>query len=246
MNKVSRLYQHRQDPAQGTLRLRNNIWCDLQPFNNSLAQIPLVSSRTPRRYLFGHAKRSLDIIVSSILLILLFPLLLIIGLLIKLSSRGPIFFTQFRYGAGLKEFRIIKFRSMYVTEAVDTAKQATKDDPRITPIGRFIRKSSLDELPQLVNVLRGEMSLVGPRPHPISLDHYYKDLIPNYLDRYSVRPGISGYAQVNGARGETPTVECMKKRIGYDLAYIKTANLLGDIWILCRTVHEVLASRTAY
>jgi lipopolysaccharide/colanic/teichoic acid biosynthesis glycosyltransferase len=135
---------------------------------------------------------------------------------------------------------------MYLSEDRDGAKQACRGDPRITPLGRFLRQTSIDELPQLVNVLRGDMSLVGPRPHPVPLDTRFAPQIPNLFARYKARPGLTGLAQVNGARGETPTVEAMSRRLEYDLEYVTHASMLGDIKILLLTMREVVCSTTAY
>src|ERR1700693_3763352 len=191
-------------------------------------------------YVHGWQKRSLDVVVASILLMLSLPVFLGLALAIKLTSRGPVFFVQERYGKDLRTFNLLKFRSMYSEYSTEACwKQASRGDPRVTPLGRFIRKTSLDELPQLLNVLWGEMSLVGPRPHPIPLDRHFSTLIAGYFGRYAGRPGVTGLAQVNGARGETPTLGHMVRRVIYDIQYIETASLTIDLKILARTTGEV-------
>ncbi len=211
-----------------------------------IIQLGSTSGITPKPYLFSPAKRIFDFTLSLILLLFFLPLLLNVALVIKLTSRGPVLFTQWRYSAGLRPFKIVKFRSMYVADTDGPVRQATQHDRRVTPVGRFIRKTSIDELPQLLNVLRGDMSLVGPRPHPISLDDHFIPHVANYLCRYMVRPGITGHAQVNGARGETPTIASMAKRVEHDLEYIRTGSFLTDLRILCQTVREVFFSVSAY
>lgn len=199
----------------------------------------------PRPYLFSMAKRTFDVVMSLFLLICLLPLLFLLAVGVKCTSHGPIIFIQWRSGKDFHPFRLLKFRSMYVTNDVST-KQATREDPRVTFFGGLIRKLSVDELPQLINVLKGEMSLVGPRPHPVSLDSRFSSQVPNYALRYMARPGLTGLAQVNGARGETPTVSSMEVRVNYDLEYISTASLILDLKILLLTVREALFSRSGY
>lgn len=192
------------------------------------------------------AKRVLDVTVSILALLFLLPVLALIALAVKLDSKGPVLFAQRRTGLGGKTFPILKFRSMRVTEEGAEVKQAVEGDARITRVGRTIRKTSLDELPQLFNVLAGHMSLVGPRPHAVAHDHYYGARISNYGIRFKVKPGITGWAQVNGARGETPTVDIMQDRINYDTWYAKHRNLVLDLKILAMTPLEVISTRNAY
>ncbi len=199
-----------------------------------------------RSYLNSPQKRVLDATGALTLLFLLAPLLLLVALIIKSTSQGPVIFRQKRCGAGGKPFEIWKFRSMYMTADTDHVVQATRGDPRVTPVGRFIRRTSIDELPQLVNVLRGHMSLIGPRPHALSHDIYFGGQIDRYSDRFAARPGLSGLAQVRGARGETPEVADMERRIALDLIYIHHASLGMDVRIIAETVQEMLVSRTAY
>ena len=192
------------------------------------------------------AKRVLDVTVAATLIVLFAPLMAIIALLIRLDSRGPVFFRQNRTGLRGRPFAILKFRSMAVLENGETIVQATKDDDRITRVGRFLRKTSLDELPQLFNVLMGEMSLVGPRPHALAHDRQYGALIDNYAIRQRVKPGITGWAQVNGARGATPAIELMQERVRYDVWYAQRTSVALDLRILLATPFAILGQRNAY
>jgi putative colanic acid biosynthesis UDP-glucose lipid carrier transferase len=176
--------------------------------------------------------------VSTIILILIIPILLIIAITIKATSKGPIIFKQRRGGINDKEFIVYKFRSMKTEDNGGIIKQATKNDVRITPIGRFLRGSSLDELPQFINVLQGKMSIVGPRPHAVEHNQKYTKLIPEYNQRSMVKPGITGLAQINGWRGETNTIYKMKKRIDMDLNYINNWSLWLDIKIIFITIFK--------
>jgi putative colanic acid biosynthesis UDP-glucose lipid carrier transferase len=168
-----------------------------------------------------------------------------IVILVRRSSPGPVLFRQRRYGLDGREFTVFKFRTMTVVED-DAVRQATRDDPRVTPIGRFLRRTSLDELPQLLNVLGGSMSLVGPRPHAVAHNEHYRKLVSGYMLRHKVRPGMTGLAQVNGLRGETRDIEKMSQRVSYDLEYLKSWSLGLDIRILIKTVRIVLTDRSAY
>lgn len=187
-------------------------------------------------------KRMLDVTLSSFALFLFTPVLLLIGLAIKLDSPGPILFRQRRLGFNQRAFQIVKFRTMTVAEDGDVVRQATRNDQRITRVGRFLRRWNLDELPQLLNVLAGQMSLVGPRPHAIAHDREFDERIALYARRHNVKPGITGWAQVHGLRGETDTDAKMKARVEHDLYYIDNWSILLDIEILFRTVF----SRKAY
>jgi putative colanic acid biosynthesis UDP-glucose lipid carrier transferase len=192
-------------------------------------------------------KRMLDLLLSSVGLLLLSPLLLVITGAIAFTTPGPVLFSQDRYGLDGRRFRILKFRTMSVLEAGDQQglRQATRNDPRITPIGGFLRRWSLDELPQLFNVLRGDMSLVGPRPHAVDHNEQYRCLIPGYMQRHASKPGITGLAQVEGLRGETSTLELMAKRVEADLRYQRDWSLKLDIKILIKTLLH-LRSPNAY
>ena len=193
------------------------------------------------------AKRVEDIVLSSLLLLLFAPLMLIIALLIKLDSPGPALFRQRRWGFNNNLITVYKFRTMTAEASNDaTAPQARRNDPRITRVGKFLRRTSLDELPQLLNVLKGEMSLVGPRPHPITLNERFAAVIDGYLRRHRVKPGITGWAQVNGWRGETASDEAMHQRVKYDLEYIENWSLAFDFWILLRTTFSGFVHRNAF
>jgi putative colanic acid biosynthesis UDP-glucose lipid carrier transferase len=191
------------------------------------------------------AKRLLDVVLAGLALVLLSPLLALVSVAVALDSSGPVLFCQKRTGLNGKTFPIFKFRSMHVLEDGAAVKQASKNDARITRVGRLIRKLSLDELPQLINVLAGDMSLVGPRPHAVVHDLEYGAAIPNYAVRFAVKPGITGWAQVNGARGATPTLAIMQQRVDFDVWYVANASLALDLLILARTPLEVLRSRNA-
>lgn len=191
-------------------------------------------------------KPLLDKFLAFMLLFIISPLFLIIAILIKLESKGPIFFRQSRIGRHGKEFHIFKFRSMTVTENGDDVAQAQKNDMRITKIGAFIRKTSIDELPQLINVLFGSMSLVGPRPHAISHDIEFTNRVPDYQMRHIVLPGITGLAQVQGFRGPTDTDESIQGRVKFDLEYARNVSFWHDIKILFKTAMVVLNDKNAF
>ncbi|WP_342359366.1 exopolysaccharide biosynthesis polyprenyl glycosylphosphotransferase [Terrarubrum flagellatum] len=191
-------------------------------------------------------KRGLDIAIASFALLLLAPLLVIVALAIKLDSPGPALFLQIRRGFNNQPFQIIKFRSMSVMENGATIAQAKRQDPRVTRVGKWIRRTSIDELPQLWNVLRGEMSLVGPRPHAAAHDSFYERELGGYAFRQHVLPGLTGWAQVNGSRGETPTMESMARRVELDTWYVNNRSIFLDIKILFLTVIQAVSSRNAY
>jgi Undecaprenyl-phosphate glucose phosphotransferase len=210
----------------------SEILFDLQ--QAPLSQLSLVS------------KRILDVTLSTVALVLSLPLLLLVSIAIKLDSPGPILFRQSRRGFNGKDFRIYKFRSMTVLEDGEIISQARRGDHRITRVGRVLRTTSIDELPQLFNVLRGEMSLVGPRPHAIAHDSAYNESIANYAFRHHVKPGITGWAQVCGSRGETAKLDLMKKRVELDIWYVNHWSLWLDMWIILLTCFEVVRARNAY
>jgi Undecaprenyl-phosphate glucose phosphotransferase len=191
-------------------------------------------------------KRLFDLVFAGLGLVLLLPMFTIVALAIKLDSPGPVVFVQSRHGFNGRRFGIFKFRTMSVLEDDASIKQAQRLDKRVTRIGAWLRKSSIDELPQLFNVLIGDMSLVGPRPHATAHDSYYADLISEYAMRQHVKPGITGWAQIHGYRGETRTVEMMKARVDLDLWYVGNWSLLLDLLIVLRTIMEVVRSRNAY
>lgn len=187
-------------------------------------------------------KRAFDLVAASSILLFFLPLMLVTAILIKLDSKGPVIFRQRRNGFDGKSFSILKFRTMSVQEDGEAVEQAQRNDARVTRLGRILRRRSIDELPQLMNVIRGEMSLVGPRPHALAHDDKYSKLIASYAYRQHVKPGITGLAQVNGQRGATPDVEDMEKRVEYDLAYIASWSFMLDLRIILQTVGEILRS----
>lgn len=191
-------------------------------------------------------KRISDIVLSSIILLLISPLLLLIAVGVKLSSPGPAIFRQKRNGLDGSEITVYKFRSMRTQDNGPVVRQATKGDPRITPFGAFLRRTSLDELPQFINVLQGRMSIVGPRPHAVAHNEMYREVIKAYMVRHKVKPGITGWAQVNGHRGETNTVEKMQARVEYDLEYLRNWSLSLDLQIIVRTIRLIFFDRHAY
>jgi Undecaprenyl-phosphate glucose phosphotransferase len=211
--------------------------------NGPIASLNLV--RRPLTLTEVLQKRLFDIVVASMALILLAPLFVFIAMMIKLDSRGPVLFLQRRYGFNQQPFRIFKFRSMTTMEDGREVVQATAGDARITRVGRFIRRANLDELPQIINVLRGEMSLVGPRPHAMAHDQHFERTIALYARRHNVKPGITGWAQVNGLRGEITSPEIMRSRIEHDLYYIDNWSIWLDIWIICATILSPKAYRNA-
>jgi putative colanic acid biosynthesis UDP-glucose lipid carrier transferase len=219
----------------------------IQARMDNIGGVPIVAvCETPFYGVAGLTKRVSDIVIATIILLLIAPLMLCIAIAVKLESPGTVLFKQRRYGLDGKEIIVYKFRSMTVSEDGGVIKQATKNDQRITRIGGFLRKSSLDELPQFINVLQGRMSVVGPRPHAVAHNELYRKLIKGYMIRHKVKPGITGWAQVNGLRGETETLDKMKARIEYDLAYLRNWSLRFDLAIILRTILVVLRDRNAY
>lgn len=197
----------------------------------------------PPRFL----KRLEDLLLGVIICLLIAPVCLLIAIVVKLTSNGPVLFKQYRTGINGKSFKVYKFRSMVVhKEKTGSVTQATKNDVRVTRVGAFLRRTSLDELPQFFNVLQGRMSIVGPRPHALSHNEYYKDLVESYMQRHKVKPGITGWAQVSGYRGETDTLEKMQKRVEYDLWYIDNWSLWLDLRIIFLTVFKGFTNRNAY
>jgi len=192
------------------------------------------------------SKRSFDLVLGLLAVIVLLPVLLAISIGVKMSSPGPVLFRQRRYGLDGRQITVLKFRSMRVEEDGAVVRQALRDDPRTTRLGAFLRRTSLDELPQLFNVLRGQMSLVGPRPHAIAHNEEYRHLIKGYMVRHKVKPGITGWAQVNGLRGETDSIEKMRRRIEHDIEYLRRWSIGFDLLILYKTVLIVLRRTNAY
>jgi putative colanic acid biosynthesis UDP-glucose lipid carrier transferase len=191
-------------------------------------------------------KRIEDVVISTIILVMISPLLFLISIGIKLSSPGPILFKQKRYGINGKEIKVYKFRSMTCQDNGSIVKQATKGDARITKFGAFLRRTSLDELPQFYNVIQGKMSIVGPRPHAIAHNEEYRKLIPKYMQRHIVKPGITGWAQINGWRGETDLLEKMEKRVDFDLHYVNNWSVWLDIKIIILTAIKGFINKNAY
>jgi putative colanic acid biosynthesis UDP-glucose lipid carrier transferase len=209
--------------------------------------IPVIAiCETPFTGVNSVVKRLSDVVLATLILLLLTPLMLAIAMGVKLTSPGPVIFKQRRYGLEGEEITVYKFRSMTVCEDGTDVPQATKCDMRITPFGAFLRRSSLDELPQFINVLQGRMSIVGPRPHAVAHNEMYRKLISGYMIRHKVKPGITGWAQVNGLRGETETLDKMKARVEYDIEYLRDWSLFLDLWIIARTVLVVFRDRNAY
>jgi putative colanic acid biosynthesis UDP-glucose lipid carrier transferase len=214
---------------------------------DSIGGLPVVAvCETPFHGFNGFAKRLSDILFALCILLVISPLLLVIAIGVKRSSPGPILFKQRRYGLDGRKIVVYKFRTMTVAEDGDVVRQATRNDSRITRFGAFLRRTSLDELPQFINVLQGRMSVVGPRPHAVAHNEMYRKLIRGYMIRHKVKPGITGLAQVSGWRGETETVEKMKGRIEADLTYLRNWSLLLDLQIVLKTVVVVLGKQNAY
>ena len=201
---------------------------------------------TPFTGLNGLLKRASDIVLSLLILIAIAPIMLVVALGVKLSSPGPIIFRQKRTGLDGDIIEVYKFRSMRAMDNGPVVQQATRGDPRITRFGAFIRRTSLDELPQFINVLQGRMSIVGPRPHAVAHNEQYRKLVKSYMARHKVKPGITGWAQVNGFRGETDTVDKMARRVEYDLEYLRNWSLGLDLLIIARTIKLVFRDQTAY
>ena len=209
--------------------------------------VPVVSLlESPFIGLNGLVKRLSDIVLASLILVLIAPVLLCVAVGVKLSSPGPAIFRQRRNGLDGDEIVVYKFRSMTVMDNGDVVRQATRGDPRVTPFGAFIRRTSLDELPQFINVLQGRMSIVGPRPHAVAHNELYRPIIRSYMVRHKVKPGITGWAQVNGCRGETDVVEKMEARVHYDLEYLRNWSLGLDLRIIARTIRQMVFDRSAY
>jgi putative colanic acid biosynthesis UDP-glucose lipid carrier transferase len=237
----------------GSLSVNVRMWNDLPTARggvgrgDSLASAPMVTIfEQPVSGWKGFAKRFEDLTLSLLVLTVAAPAMLVIAIAIRLDSPGPILYRQQRFGFNGNRFVVLKFRTMVASAGAQSPAQARRGDPRVTRLGRLLRRTSLDELPQLLNVLRGDMSLVGPRPHAVSHNEYYAGLIDGYLARHRVKPGITGWAQVNGLRGETDTLEKMERRVEHDLHYIDNWSLLLDLEILVRTILVGFVHRNAY
>lgn len=212
-----------------------------------IGSVPVIAvCETPFYGINGVLKRATDLFITGLIMVAIWPLMTAIAIGIKLTSRGPVLFRQRRYGLDGKEIVVYKFRTMTVCEDGGHITQARQNDPRVTAFGAFLRRSSLDELPQFINVLVGSMSIVGPRPHAVAHNEQYRALINGYMVRHKVRPGITGWAQINGFRGETETVEKMKQRVECDLDYLNHWSLSLDLWIVLKTVLVMVKDKKAY
>jgi putative colanic acid biosynthesis UDP-glucose lipid carrier transferase len=219
----------------------------IQGRSDSICGLPVIAvCETPFRGPAGVLKRASDLVLATLILFMLSPLMAAIALAVKLQSPGPVIFRQRRYGLDGEEIVIYKFRSMSVVEDGSTIKQAHKNDSRITRLGAFLRKTSMDELPQFINVLQGRMSVVGPRPHAVAHNELYRRQIKSYMVRHKVKPGITGWAQVNGFRGETDSLEKMEGRIRCDLDYLRNWSLRLDLYIILKTIRLVFKDTAAY
>jgi len=214
---------------------------------DSVNGIPVISVfETPLTGMNAVHKRIFDIVVASAILVGIAPILIVVAILVKATSPGSIIFKQRRYGMDGEEILVYKFRSMTVCEDSQIVTQATQNDARVTRVGALLRRTSLDELPQFFNVLQGSMSIVGPRPHAVSHNEHYRKLIHGYMWRHKVKPGITGWAQINGYRGETDTIDKMEGRVVHDIAYLKNWSVLFDLMIIFKTVKLVLRDANAY
>ncbi|NWK79429.1 undecaprenyl-phosphate glucose phosphotransferase [Aquitalea sp. LB_tupeE] len=212
-----------------------------------VGNVPVLAvCETPFLGVSGMVKRLFDIVFASAALLMLWPVLLGIAVAVKLTSRGPVIFKQKRYGLNGESIEVYKFRSMTVQENGSVVTQAKRNDSRLTKIGGFLRKTSLDELPQFINVLQGRMSVVGPRPHANAHNEQYRKLIKGYMIRHKARPGITGWAQVNGYRGETDTLDKMENRVAYDLDYLRCWSLWLDVKIIIKTITMVFNDKSAF
>lgn len=220
----------------------------LNPALREISGLPLVSlSESPMNCVgSAYVKSLLDVVLATLALVVCAPVMLVTAIATKLSSPGPIIYRQQRHGWDGRVFQIWKFRSMYVQEEQGALEQAKPQDSRVTRVGRFLRRSSIDELPQLINVLRGEMSLVGPRPHAVCQNLDYAKLIGTYMARHRIKPGITGLAQISGFRGETAAVESMRDRVELDLRYINSWSIWLDLWILLKTPIALLKNKDVY
>jgi putative colanic acid biosynthesis UDP-glucose lipid carrier transferase len=246
--RVRQLIDELQDTTASIYFLPQLAMFDLmQARFDDVVGMPVVALReTPFSGLNGLVKRASDIVLACLILLLLAPFMLTIAAAVKYTSPGPVIFRQRRYGLNGDEIVVYKFRSMAVCEDGARVTQASKGDLRVTRFGAVLRRTSLDELPQFINVLGGSMSIVGPRPHAVAHNEQYRVLIKGYMLRHKVKPGITGWAQVNGLRGETDTLDKMAARIKFDLDYLRNWSLSLDLWIVLRTVKVVLRRDNAY
>ncbi len=245
----AQMFEQLYDSTANIYMLPETRWADdvVTLTSNEIAGVSLLSIHaTPIMGFARVFKRIMDLVLGGIALLLLSPVMLAVAIAVRLDSPGPILFRQNRYGERGQPVPVYKFRSMYVDKDTATLRQASRGDPRVTRVGRILRRTSLDELPQLFNVLLGTMSLVGPRPHADAHNELYRRQISGYMLRHSIKPGITGWAQVNGLRGETDTLEKMQRRIEYDRYYIQYWSLSLDIRILFLTIWTVIRGDNAY
>jgi putative colanic acid biosynthesis UDP-glucose lipid carrier transferase len=246
--RIRHLIDELQDTTASVYFLPDVYIFDLmQARFDNVGGMPVIAIReTPFMGLNSMIKRASDVVLGSLILIALAPLMLAIAVAVKCTSPGPVIFRQRRYGLYGEEIMVYKFRSMRVLDDGGNIVQASRDDPRVTPVGRFLRRTSLDELPQFVNVLQGSMSIVGPRPHAVAHNEQYRKLIKGYMLRHKVKPGITGWAQVNGLRGETTTLDKMEARIQFDLDYLRNWSVWLDLWIILKTIRVILTRENAF
>ena len=247
-SRVLRLIQELRDTTASVYFLPDMYAFDLMHARfDYMSGMPVAAIReTPFHGLNRVVKRAMDLALGAAICTVTAPLMIVIAAAVKLDSPGPVLFRQRRYGMDGREIVVLKFRSMTVCEDGDKVVQATRDDARVTRLGAFLRRTSLDELPQFFNVLDGSMSVVGPRPHAVSHNEQYRGLIPGYMLRHKAKPGITGWAQINGLRGETESVEKMQRRVNLDLQYLNNWSPALDLWIVIRTIAVVWKDRHAY
>ena len=246
--RIRKLLDELQDTTASVYFLPDIYVFDLmQARFDNVGGMPVIAiCESPFTGVNSMVKRASDIVLALVIQVMLLPLMLLIAAAVKLSSPGPVIFRQRRYGLYGEEIIVYKFRSMTVTDDGPVVVQAKQNDARVTRVGAFLRRSSLDELPQFINVLQGRMSIVGPRPHAVAHNEQYRKLIKGYMLRHKVKPGITGWAQVNGLRGETDTLDKMEARVHYDLDYLRKWSLWLDVWIILKTVQVVLKRENAH
>jgi putative colanic acid biosynthesis UDP-glucose lipid carrier transferase len=246
--RIRKLIDELQDTTASVYFLPDVYIFDLmQARFDNVGGMPVIAiCETPFMGLNSMVKRASDIVLGLAILLLCMPLMVAVALAVRLSSPGPVIFRQRRYGLYGEEIIVYKFRSMTVLDDGGNVVQAKAGDPRLTQLGALLRRTSLDELPQFINVLQGRMSIVGPRPHAVAHNEQYRKLIKGYMLRHKVKPGITGWAQVNGLRGETATLDKMHARIQYDLDYLRNWSLWLDLWIILKTVKVVLTRHNAH
>lgn len=246
--RIRKMLDELQDTTASVYFLPDIYIFDLmQARFDNVGGMPVIAIReSPFTGFNSMVKRGSDMVLGGLIQILLLPLMLLIAIAVKATSKGPVIFRQRRYGLYGEEIIVYKFRSMTVSEDGDKIVQATRNDQRVTRVGGFLRRTSLDELPQFINVLQGRMSIVGPRPHAVAHNEQYRKLIKGYMLRHKVKPGITGWAQINGLRGETETLNKMEARVQYDLDYLRNWSLWLDIWIIVCTIKVVLKRDNAH